>query len=117
MKISAFRAADYKFTADLWGYTESTDAAGGEVRHYAFDRTVTLTATTTAGTAGKMTLYFLESEADVRQFDQLQNFKGPDGVELHPHGVWSIDFVGPNINIWGRREGLKARATLFAVNA
>lgn len=116
MKISAFRNADYKFTADLWTYTESTDAQGGAVRTYSFDRTITLTAVTTAGTAGKMTLYFLESEADVRQFDQLYNFKGADGVELHPHGVWQIDFIGPNINIWGRREGLKARATMFAVS-
>lgn len=116
MKINAFRAKDYNFTADFWDYTETTDSTGAQVKTYHFVRNVSLTAVTTAGTAGKMTLYFQDSESDIRQFVQLFNFKGSDGNELHPHGIWQVDFVGPNINIWGGREGFKARASLFGVD-
>lgn len=107
MKLNAFRNKDVLFSADLWTYTESTDAGGGNVKHFSFSRTIKFHAV--AGAMGKVDAHFAESESDVRQLCQLYQFVGPDGVELESKGVWQVQLINPWINMWGRREGFRAR--------
>lgn len=109
MKIDAFKAKDYSFTADLWTFTNTTDAQGGQVKHYVFSRNIQLILVT--GVFGKMTAYFKDSESDIVLNDQLQNVKDASGQELNPGYVWTIDQFLPNINTWGHREGFKGRVS------
>jgi hypothetical protein len=53
---------------------------------------------------------------DVVVLDHLFRLYGPDGQELLEHGVWQIDNIAPYINIWGYREGYKARIQQFGVD-
>jgi hypothetical protein len=113
MKIDAFKKKDYVFTADLWKFTTTTDASGGEVFHYSFDRTISLIVVT--GIFGKLTCYFQDSESDIVLNDQLMQIKDAAGSELNPGYVWKIDQFVPNINVWGHREGFKGRISFIAI--
>lgn len=115
MKTFAFRGKDYNFTADLWTFTEVTDASGASTPHYSFSRTIKLLAVT--GMFGKMTVFFQESETDIQLKDQIMRLKDAAGVELNPGYVWSVDQFVPYINTWGNREGFKGRLTFVAVNS
>lgn len=114
MKVSAFRNKETKFTADLWTYTTTTDASGGEIKHFAFNRTISFNAVT--GNFGKVDVFLADSESDILIYHQLYSFKGPDGNELKQHGVWQVELVAPFINMWGHREGFKARVAQVGVD-
>jgi hypothetical protein len=107
MKIASFRDKELKFTASLYTYTVTTDASGGEVRNYALNRTISFNAVT--GNFGKIDVFFSESDADIRSFDQLTNLTGPDGNEMMLGAVYVVELIAPFINIWGHREGFRAR--------
>jgi hypothetical protein len=114
LKISAFRKSEAKYTADLWTFTESTDASGGTVRNFAFNRKITFSAVT--GAFGKVDVYLADSEDDVRIFCQLFQLFGPDGNEMMEHGIWQVEMIAPYINMWGHREGFKARIAMIGVD-
>jgi hypothetical protein len=107
MKISAFKNKDYNFTADLWTFTNVTDASGGQTKSYTLNRNIKLILVT--GIFGKMTCYFQDSEADLQINDQLRNVKDASGNEMNPGFIWFVDQFVPNINSWGLREGFKGR--------
>lgn len=113
MLVSAFRNKESKFTADLWTYTISTDGSGGEVKTFVFNRTLTFSAVT--GNFGKVDVFFQDTESDVLIFDQLYNFKGPDSHELKDKGVWQVEMIAPFINMWGHREGFRARVAQIGI--
>lgn len=115
MKVDAFKKKDYSFTADLYTFTKTTDAAGGQVLNYKLARTIQLAAVT--GMFGKMTVYFQDSEEDVVVNCQLQNLKDASGIEMNPGYIWAIDQFAPNINMWGHREGFRGRITFFGTPA
>jgi hypothetical protein len=115
MKINAFRGRDAKFTADLWKVTISTDAEGGSVFSHAFDRKISLTANT--GSFGKLEIWLGDDCADMVALDHLFNLFGPDGNELATNSVWQVDVIAPYLNMWGHREGFKARISMVAVDA
>lgn len=115
MKMNAFRLNDPKFTADLWKYTVTTGVEGNDIRTFAFDRQITLTATT--GSFGKMEIRLDESYDDVITLDQFYNLLGPDGNELMKNAIWQVDNIAPYINIWGHREGFKARLSFIGTDA
>lgn len=114
MKITAFRAKDYTFTADLWTFTQVTGPDGANSLKYAFNRTIQLV--TVSGTFGKMNVYFKDSEVDVHPKHQLWNLRDSDGNELSKSAVWMVDSIAPFINVWGKREGFKGRIYYFGVN-
>lgn len=115
MKINAFRNKDAMFTADLWKVTVGTDASGGPTYSYAFDRAVTFTAST--GQFGKLDIWLDDSYDDVVAIDQLFNVYGPDGNELMKDAIWQFDTIAPYINMWGHREGFKARLARIGSDA
>jgi hypothetical protein len=114
LKINAFRNNDPKYSADLWKVTTTTDTEGGAVFSYAFDRQITFTAIN--GGFGKLEIRLDDTCDDVVVLDHLFRLYGPDGQELLEHGVWQIDNIAPYINIWGYREGYKARIQQFGVD-
>jgi hypothetical protein len=114
MKLNAFRGRDAKFTADLWRVSITTDGEGGPVFKYAFNRAITLTANT--GSFGKLEIWLGDDCADMVALDHLLNLYGPDGNELAANGVWQIDNIAPYLNMWGHREGFKARISMVAVD-
>jgi hypothetical protein len=107
MKVSAFRNKEPKYTADLWTFTITTDASAGSIRHYARSRTITFNAVT--GSFGKLDAHFADTESDVVIMDQLQVLKGPEGFELFNFAIWQVELIAPVINVWGHREGFRAR--------
>lgn len=111
MKATTFKAKDFKFTADVWKYTERTDAEGGNIRTYVFDRAITLVAQT--GMFGRLNLEFPDDCEDLFVGHRLENVKDAGGVELQKSAIWEIDQFVPNINLFGRREGFKGRAVWF----
>jgi hypothetical protein len=113
MKITSFRNKESKFSADLWTFVNTTDASGGNVKTYSFNRTIYFNAVT--GNFGKIDVFFQDSEHDVRAFCQLQNFKGPDGNEMMDKGVFQVEMISPFINTWGHREGFRARIAFFGL--
>lgn len=113
MKLSAFRNKEPKFTADLWGYTTVTGPDAVNTRTFHFSRAISFNAVT--GNFGKIDVFFQDTESDVRAFDQLINFKGPDGNPMFPNSVYQVEMVAPFINIWGRREGFRARIAFFGL--
>lgn len=115
MKINAFRNNDPKFTADLWKVTLGTGVEGETTRSFAFDRKVGFTAI--SGSFGKLEVRFDDSYDDLMTLDQFFNLYGPDGQELMENGVWQMDNVSPYINIWGHREGFKARLSFIGTDA
>lgn len=115
MKTNAHKAKDYKFTADLWHYSSTTDAEGGEVRTYSFARKINLKAL--SGTFGKMKLYFPEDCADVINGMRLYNFCDAAGTEMQTNAIWEIDQFQPDLNMWGIREGFTARGTWNGIDA
>jgi tRNA U55 pseudouridine synthase TruB len=64
MKIDSFKKKDYAFTADLYTFTKTTDAEGGEVDNYSLNRTISLIVVT--GIFGKLTCYLQDAESDVQ---------------------------------------------------
>lgn len=115
MKIVSFRAKEAMFSADLWSFATTTDAEGGSIKTYSFDRTIFFNAVT--GNFGKTDVFFQESEHDVRAFCQLRNFKSPDGTEMMDKGVFQVEMISPFINIWGHREGFRARIAYFGITS
>jgi hypothetical protein len=109
MKIDAFKNKEYSFTADLYTYTNVTDASGSQTRNYALNRNISLILVT--GMFGRMTCYLKDTESDVVVGDQLRNIKDASGEFLNTGWIWNIDQIQPNINAWGRREGFKGRLT------
>jgi hypothetical protein len=115
MKAFSFREKDFgNFTADLYSYTTTTDASGGEIFTFNFNRTVPLIIVT--GYFGRMTCYFRDSESDVRIQWRLYNVKDKTGQEMNPNFIYTLDQLEPNINVFGDREGYKARMTFFGAN-
>lgn len=114
MQQGAFRSKEAKFTADLWKFTFVTDSTGSQTRAYSLSRSITFSTVT--GNFGKVECYFQDSENDVIQYDQLQNFRAPDGNELFSNGVWQIEQIAPYINLYGKREGFRARLSVVAVS-
>lgn len=115
MKVSAFRNKETKFTAELWTYTSATDTEGGVIRTYSRNRNITFSCVT--GNFGKVDAYFSDSEADVLALDQLKSFRGPDGNELVITGVWQVELIAPFINLWGHREGFRARLAVIGTQS
>lgn len=115
MKTNATRAKDYKFTADLWTFTTSTDAEGGVVRTFSFARSITLLAQT--GMFGKMKVFMQDVDSDIIVGYQLHNFLDAAGTELQANAIWEIDQFQPNLNMWGVREGFVGRVTWVGVDA
>jgi hypothetical protein len=114
MKLSAFRTKEAKFTASFWSFTVTRDSEGGILRDFSFNRELTFNCVT--GSFGKVDAYLADTESDVIQLSQLTNLCGPDGGELVPHGIWQVELIAPAINIWGRREGFKARLAMIGTD-
>lgn len=113
MKVDAFKKKDYSFTADLYTFTKTTDAAGGNVNTYTLARTIQFAAVTSV--FGKMTVYFQDADADITLNCQLQKVKDKSGVEMNPGFIWLVEQVAPNINMWGHREGFRGRVSFFGI--
>lgn len=107
MDIFAFKKKEAQFTADLWSFTETTDSTGNNVFHYFFVRNISFTAVTSV--FGKMTAFFNDTESDVKINCQLQKLKDAGGNEMNPGFIWLIDQYAPEINIFNRKEGYRAR--------
>lgn len=114
MKIDAFKAKDYSFTADLYTFTTQTDSTGNPVYTYTFARSISFAAAT--GIFGKMTVYLADTESDVRISDQLHKIKDASGAEMQSGFVWQVDQIQPNINTWGRREGFRGRLSFIGLD-
>lgn len=113
MKINTFK--HFKFTADLWTFTTTLDSQGGEIKHYTFNRNISLRAATS--TAGRLFVFFKETEGDVVVDCQLANFKDANGVVMRPGGVYILSQVEPSINVYGVREGFKGVAQYWAIDS
>jgi hypothetical protein len=105
MKTNTFKK--YEFTADLYTFSVSQDAEGGDIRSYQFERNISLSGSTTG--LGRMFVFFKSSEDDVIELCQLFNFRDAGGNEIRTKGVWMLTNVEPLFNIWGHREGFKGR--------
>lgn len=114
MKLNAFRAKEDRFSGILWKVIITRDPEGGPIQNFVEDRTLSFICVT--GTFGKVDAYFDDSEADLASLDQLSKLTGPDGKELFTNGVWQIEQIAPNINMWGRREGFKARLAVIGTD-
>jgi hypothetical protein len=115
VKSNAHQAKSFKFSADLYTFTTTTDASGGEIRNYVFARSVTLRAQT--GPFGKMAVFFDDADDDLTVGNRLHNFLDAGGVELQRNAVWELDQFQPNLNMWGRREGFVGRVIYVGVDA
>jgi hypothetical protein len=113
MKINTFRK--YTFTADLYTFLRSSDAQGGEVLQYFFNRSISMRLTS-SGLGGKFSAFLLPEDDDVIAKCQLFNIKDETGKELIENGVYQVDSVEPIINVWGRLEGNKARVDFFGLD-
>lgn len=106
MKLNTFQRHD--FTANLWRFQATTDGSGGTVRTYFLDRNINVRVVTSV--AGRLFIYFMDSEHDAVNKCLLYNLKDASGTEVRDGGVWELDKCEPNMNVWGLREGFKGIA-------
>lgn len=110
MRVNTFK--QFNFTADLSTFTTTTDSEGAPVFNYEFNRNIRLRAISTV--AGRLFVFFKDTESDVITLCRLSNFRDASGEEIRPNGVWVLEQVEPQFNLYGHREGFKGVAVYFA---
>lgn len=108
MKLLTFTSS--KYTADLYDYTTTQDSTGGNILTYAFDRPITLDASSDDST--ELQVFFSEP---FRAAQRLYRLKDRRGNELYPGGIWEFATIEPIINVFGYKDGYTARINMVAV--
>lgn len=112
MKFHAFERDKYTFTADLYTYVVTRDGEGGPIYTYGYARTITLGAVTDQ--YARLVIFIRNEDTDVIPLCHLDNLKDSSGQEIWANGIWLINDMTPELNLWGIREGFRGHASIEA---
>lgn len=106
MKTNTMRR--YEYSADLYTFTTSQDAQGGDVLTFNLNRTIKVHAV--SGVAGKLMIYLKREDSDATSQCRLGRFLDATGTEIRPGGVWTLQETEPTFDMWGAPTGFRGRA-------
>lgn len=112
MRINTFRKL--RFTAELWHFTTTRDAEGGEINNYFLDRVIRLNATTSG--QGRLFIFLGPDDDDIVLKDQIMGLRDSNGTTVVQGGIWEVADTEPIFDMYGRRQGFKVRCEFFGID-